>query len=154
MKCIQKLCHRTKNINTSGNCNVCDSVIEEIKKKTEGASKKKFHLQKIELDLKMMVDTHKKLVNGSQVDTKVVNTLLFGGVVNILHQSEAFEDVEERVKAIEREDVTNKAKIEYLENWVLRQNDTIEKLNEKLSRLDENGVFVKEAEDLDSIQKR
>ena len=47
---------------------------------------------------------------------------LLGGIVNILNQSEAFDDVVERTKALEHENVSNKACIEALENWVLRQN--------------------------------
>ena len=75
-----------------------------------------------------MYETHKKLLNGSQV----VNTLLLGGVVKILIQSEEVEGIEQRVKALEREDLTNQTKIEYLETWVIKQNDTIEKMSKMI----------------------
>ena len=75
-----------------------------------------------------MYETHKKVLNGSQV----VNTLLLGGVVKILIQSEEVEGIEQRVKALEREDLTNQTKIEYLETWVIKQNDTIEKMSKMI----------------------
>ena len=75
-KCQQKLCNRNKKISAiTGNCDVCQSVVDDVTKKHE-VVKKASKLKKVELDLKMMYETHNKLVNGSQVDPKVVNTLL------------------------------------------------------------------------------
>ena len=152
MKCSQKLCQRTKHISSSGNCNVCEDVIETLRKANE-AKIKKSNFEKVELDLKLMVDTHKKLLSGSQVDPEVVNTLLLGGVVNILIHSEAIDDIEEKVRDLQREDCTNKAKIEYLENWVIKQNNTLEELSEKITRLDENGFLVKESGNIEYLKK-
>lgn len=153
MKCSQKLCQRTKHISSSGNCNVCEDVIETLRKANE-AKIKKSNFEKVELDLKLMVDTHKKLLSGSQVDPEVVNTLLLGGVVNILIHSEAIDDIEEKVRDLQREDCTNKAKIEYLENWVIKQNNTLEELSEKITRLDENGFLVKESGNIEYLKKK
>ena len=153
MKCKQKLCQRTRNLCSSGNCNVCDDAINEITKKFE-AKKKKSNFDKVQLDMELMIDTHKKLANGSKVESKVVNELLIAGVLNILSQSEAFEDLEAQVKTLTNEDRTNKAKIESLENWVMKQDDAIKKLDEKLTRLDENGVFVKESNEMETIKKK
>ena len=154
MKCSQKLCQRTKTISPSGNCNVCENVINELTKKHEETLPKKRKFEKVELDLNMMIDIHKKLVNGSQIEPKTVNTLLLSGIINILNQSEAFEDLEARSKDLEHQNVTNKARIEALENWVLKQNDAIVELSEKLSRLDENGVLIKESSDVLTFKKR
>ena len=110
---------------SSGNCNVCEDVVNEMKKKLE-ASRKKPNFDKVELDLKLMIDTHKKLVEGCKVDSTVVNVLIMGGIVNILSQSEEIDDLEKRLKVLECDDQSNKLKIEYLENWVLKQNDIIE----------------------------
>ena len=153
MKCKQKLCQRTRNICSSGNCNVCDDAIDEITKKFE-AKKKKSNFDKVQFDMKLMVDTHRKLANGTKVESKVVNELLIGGVLNILSQSEAFEDLEAQVKALTNEDRSNKARIESLENWVMKQDDAIKKLDEKLFRLDENGVLVKESNEIETIRKK
>ena len=95
-----------------------------------------------------MHETHKKLLNGIQVDPTVVNTLLLGGVVNIIIQSEEIEAIEHRVTAMEREDITNKAKIEYLENWVINQNDTIKELK------DEKEGFTKECNAVENLKKK
>ena len=94
--------------------------------------KKIFNFEKVDIDLDMMIETHKKLINGSHVESKTMNTLLLGGVVNILHQTEAFEAVEARAKALEQDNVTNKARIEALETWVLKQNHKITELDDKL----------------------
>ena len=51
MKCSQKLCQRTKHISSSGNCNVCEDVIETLRKANE-AKIKKSNFEKVELDLK------------------------------------------------------------------------------------------------------
>ena len=46
----------------SGYCILCDDLVEDIKKKYEHIEKKKsFH--KVELDLKLLMDTYSKLVN-------------------------------------------------------------------------------------------
>jgi hypothetical protein len=101
MKGIQKLFNRNKNLTSTGYCNVCQDIIEEISKKSSENLKKNFNFEKVEIDLEMMIQTHKKLINGSPVDPKTMNTLLLGGIVNIRHQSEAFEVVEARAKALE-----------------------------------------------------
>ena len=150
MKCQQTLCQRTKKISTTGNCDVCQNVIEEIAKKNE-TTKKNSNFKKVEIDFKLMYETHKKLLNGGQVDPKVVNTLLLGGVVNILIQSEEIEAIEQRINAMEREDLTNKAKIEYLENWVIKQNDAIEEISKKLN---EKEVFAKECNAVEKLKKK
>ena len=100
-------------------------------KKQKETSKKKTNFERVDLDLKMMIETHRKLVSGTPVDSTAVNFLSLGGIFNILNQREAVDEVDERTKALEHEDVSNKALLEALENWVLKQNDTIVKLSEK-----------------------
>ena len=153
MKCKQKLCQRSKNILPSGSCTICQDVMDEATTKLE-ANKKIANFKKVDLDLKLMVETHNKLIQGTQVDPKTVNILVIGGVINILSQSEAIEEIEARVKTLEHEDPTNKAKIEYLENWVLKQNKSIDDLTEKLGRLDKNGVLAKESDDIKALEKK
>ena len=101
-----------------------------------------------------MIDIHKKLVNGSQIEPKTVNALLLSGIINILNQSESFEEQEARSKDLEHQNVTTKAKIEALGNWVLKQNDEVVELREKLSRLDENGFLIKESSDVLTLKNR
>ena len=76
------------------------------------------------------------------MDPITLNVLVLGGVVNILCQSEALEQMEGKMKTLEQENITNKFKMEHLENWIVKQHDLIEDLNQKLSRLDMNGVIV------------
>ena len=72
-----------------------------------------------------MIAIHTKLMNGSPIDPDTVNALLLGGIVNILCQSEAFEEADSRIKALEMDNISNKARMEALESWVLEQNDKI-----------------------------
>ena len=55
---------------------------------------------------------------------------------------------------MESEILSNRAKIENLENWVIKQNKSIEDLDQKLSRLDKNGILVKESSDTESLHKK
>ena len=85
MKCSQKLYQRNKNINQNGNCNVCEEVITNSMKAHEKIDQNNT-VQKVALDMKQMVDVHKKLTNGINIDPKDVNVLLLGGVINIISQ--------------------------------------------------------------------
>ena len=95
MKCIQGLCQRTKNLKLSGYCNICDDLIEELKKKHEAVERQRT-FGRVEIDFRLLKDTHEKLINGNKVDANIVNILLLGGINNILSQSEVFDDTFER----------------------------------------------------------
>ena len=82
-----------------------------------------------------MLETHQKLKQGIRVDPVTLNVLVLGGVLNILCESEALEQIHEKVKILEQENITNKVKIDYLENWLLKQHDLIENMDQKFSRL-------------------
>ena len=95
MKCIQSVCQRTKNLKLSGYCNICDDLIEELKKKHEAVERQRT-FSRVEIDFRLLKDTHEKLINGNKVDANIVNILLLGGINNILSQSEVFDDTFER----------------------------------------------------------
>ena len=99
MKCKQKLCSRNKNIEDSGNCSVCESVLLEYAKKFE--NKKSNLTTKVEVDLELMVKTHDMLSRGVPVEQKVVSNLLLGGVLNILQQHNTIEQIDDRIKSAE-----------------------------------------------------
>ena len=100
MTCKQKLCKRTASITSSGNCSVCQNAIDEAVKKIEKTRKTK-HFEKVDVDFNLMVETHKKLEQGIRVDPVTLNVLVLSGIMNILRQSEALEEAEERVKILE-----------------------------------------------------
>jgi hypothetical protein len=135
MKCIQRLCQRTKNLKLSGYCNICDDLIEELKKKHEAVERQRT-FSRVEIDFRLLKDTHEKLINGNKVDANIVNILLLGGINNILSQSEVFDDTFERVKALESENVANKMRIESLETWILKLNDKTEEVQGKITNVD------------------
>merc|ERR1712096_213988 len=59
-----------------------------------------------------------------------------------------------RIRVLEHNDVTNRTRIESLENWVGRQGEAIEEFNEKLSTMDLNGVIIKESLEIKSLRER
>jgi hypothetical protein len=44
-------------IKESGYCSICDDLVEVVKKKNEGVAQKN-SFKKVELDLKLLLDTH------------------------------------------------------------------------------------------------
>ena len=118
MKCNQKLCQRNKNLNSDGTCNVCEDVIAECKKKYDKI-KKKCVIEKVEVDLKDMINTHKKLSKGEKVDNQIVSNLLLGGVINIIAQHDTIEEVEKRLQEVEYKNITNQTRIEPFKIWCL-----------------------------------
>ena len=54
MKCSQKLCNRSKNLNSFGNCEVCEEVIKETNKKHEKVKEKRV-IDRVEVDMKHMI---------------------------------------------------------------------------------------------------
>ena len=108
--------------------------MENLKKKYENKEKQKT-FQRVELDLQLLIDTQNKLVSGKSVEPNVVNTLLLGGIRNILCQSEEFENALERVKVLERENIENKLRLESLEHWLLKLNDKMQETNENIETL-------------------
>ena len=152
MKCKQKLCSRTKNLDKSGSCAICADAIFEASKNYE--KNKKRIPSKVDVDLKLMVETHAKLAKGLQVDPKVVSNLLLGGVINILHQHDTIAEIDGRIKQVEQGSLSDKIRIESLENWVLKQCDEIKVLNEIVSRMDKDGVVIEENEELEKVKKK
>ena len=59
--------------------------------------------------------------------------------------------MEEYMKILKQENITNKVKINYLENWVIKQHDLIEDLNQKVSRPEKNGILFKETSDSQNL---
>ena len=132
MKCKQRLCSRTKNIKLSGFCNICDDVIEEYKEKYEAVGRKQRTFPRIDLDLKLLVETHEKLASGAHVEPNVMNMLLLSGVRNVLCQSEEFDEALEKVKVLGAHNTETKFRLESLETWMLKLNDKVEDVTAKM----------------------
>ena len=93
MKFQQRLWKRAKNIQQSGNCNVCDDAIAKVVKPSNNDKKK---LENITVDLKVMVDIHKKICDEVPVDQQGVSGLLLSGIVNVLNQHNVIEVLEDK----------------------------------------------------------
>ena len=153
MKYHQKLCQRTKNLCKNGNCSVCDDVIKHATESHKQIDKKK-SVKTVQVDMKKMIDVHEKLSKGVSIDPKDVNVLVLGGIINIISQHDALQDLENRIKVVEHNDLTNRTRIESLENWVVTQGEVIEELRGKLLQLDLNGVILKESKEVDNLKKK
>ena len=132
VKCNQKLCSRTKNMNPDGVCNVCADVIKNTNAKHNKVDEKRRFSRRVTIDMKKMVEINEKLSQGVKVDPDVVSNLLLNGIINIIDQNECLDELEQRIKLLEHSDITNKARIESLESWILKQADSINNLDEKL----------------------
>ena len=86
---------------------------------------------------------------GEVVDSACMNSLLLGGIINILIQHDAIEDLNGKIRTLEEENVGNRARIESLESWASKQaeefkditkkmieNEEIEALNHKVTDLE------------------
>jgi hypothetical protein len=72
---------------------------------------------KVEVDTELMIKIHEKLVKEITVDKDVVSNLLLGGVINILNQHDTIDDMSNRMKAVEESSLTDKIRLEALENF-------------------------------------
>jgi hypothetical protein len=152
MKCIQQLCQRTKNLNDDGRCNVCEYVIKENEKRQEKIKKTK--VKEVAVDLKLMDHTHEKLSRGEKVEPNIVSNLLLAGVINILAQHDTIVEAETRIETFEHDKVSNEARLEAIENWVLKQDEQIKELGAKLMNMDENGVILEENKDMKTLKQK
>ena len=112
-------------------------MIEDCKKKYEAVGRKQRTFPRINLDLKLLVETHGKLAAGAYVEPNVVNMLLLSGVRNVLCQSEEFDEALEKIKVLEANNTETKFRLESLETWVLKLNDKVENVTAKIET-DEN----------------
>ena len=115
----------------------------EIIKKFE--KEKKEAPKRVDVDFELMVQTHDQLLRGIPVDTGVVSNLLLGGVINILNQHDTIEEMDRRIKAVESLNLTDKLRIEFFEDWTMKQSENIRNLDEKvLTSLSEKSNEVKD----------
>ena len=152
MTCKQKLCQRSKNLKHNVNRSICDDVIAEATKNDENLEP--MSSENVEVDLKLMINTHNKLAQGIPVDANAVSALLLGGIINIINQHDKIEHLEKKMKNVLMENNTNKIRLEIIENWVQRQDNLNKKLDEKLSFVDKNGIVFKENHQIEIIQKK
>ena len=85
-----------------------------------------------------MIDIHKKLLTVVPVDQQVVSSLLLGGIVNILNKHEVIDALEDEVESLKIDNQTNKARIESIENWLLKQDENLKELKTELSTTSDN----------------
>ena len=101
-----------------------------------------------------MIETHEKLTKGIPIDPHIVSSLILSGIINIVNQHDAIKELKERVQSCEQTNVSNQSRLKNLESWVLRQNESIQCLVEKLSTFDENGVVIKETKEIENMKKK
>ena len=70
-----------------------------------------------------------------------------------MNQLDAIEALENRIRSIEHANITNEARSESLDNWVLKQGNAITDVNDKLTTMDVNGAVIKESNEIKSMMK-
>ena len=140
MKCKQQLCQRNKNLKESGYCYVCNDLFEILKKQFDENESRR-NIQRVELDYDLLKETQRRLVSGLNVDGNLVNTLLLGGITNILWQSETVDKLTEKAQNLEMENLTSGTRIESLENWAKQMNERLEKVERDLITTDSSTDF-------------
>ena len=79
---------------------------------------------------------------------------MLGGLINITARHDDLEEIDVKIKELEHKNITNKSRLESLENWVLDQYKLINHLKEQLERMDESGAVLKESKAVEELQKR
>ena len=95
----ETLSKKSKKICASVNCNVCEDAMKAINDNAD-IEKKQEHYDTVILYMKTIVDTHNKLVKSEKVDQQLISELLLGGIINILNQSEAVDNIIKRIAVI------------------------------------------------------
>ena len=113
--------------------------------KTVGGTKEQVR-KKVEIDVELMVNTHNKIARGINVDQEVVSNLLLGGVINILQQHDAIEEMNERITSVEQVTLTDKLRIELLETWVQKQAEELKDIGEKLAGIESSNHLLEKFE--------
>ena len=113
-------------------------------------------MKKVSIDYKYteMAKLHKKLSNGEISDPASANGLILGGIFNILIEQGAIEERDEKLKALEEDNNTIKARLESLESWNSKQAEEIQRLVYRLEVLDTNGIIETENEEIKKIKDK
>ena len=128
MKCVQRSCQRTKNILENGYCNVCSEAVKETTAKFVEKNKTN------DVDLKDLLTIHEKITSGKIVDQNVVNGLIIGGIVKIIAGHDVIKkELDAKIDNLEKENTSNKCRIECLETWINKQDETIKKVQESIA---------------------
>ena len=99
------------------------------RKRLKTLTKEAYWGKKVKIDFTKMLEVQEKLANGEVIDSATVNGILLGGIMNILLQHKAIEDLDKRVKSVEAE---NRARVESLESWNAKQSEKIKTVAEHI----------------------
>ena len=129
MKCATKSCQRNKNILDNGFCHSCNDA-----KNTEAQKKPSTSQKAFKIDIKEIEDMFKKLKKGENVNQNVVNSLIVGGILHFVAQQEHTEKLGAKVNELESQIKTSACRIESLENWMNKINETVKSNTEKVEK--------------------
>jgi hypothetical protein len=115
---------------------VCDNAIIKVVNQRNNAKK---NVEPIIVDIKLMIDI--------PVDQQVVSGLLLGGILNILHQYDKIEALEDKIYLYKIDNKTLNTRIESIENWLLKQDKNLKEAKENISTLKSNSDEFKNLQD-------
>ena len=130
MKCFQNSCQRNKNLLANGYCNVCNEAVAQVTNKlNERINKAKFK----EVDVQDLVKVHDKLKNGTKVDQNSVNAIIIDGLIKLIAGHDTIKhELEVKIETMEANIKTKECRIESLENWVNKQDETIKNISNQM----------------------
>ena len=114
---------------------MCEEVVKDTTNKVKNIAKEGMMGKKVEIDFKKMLEVHEKVSKGEMIDSTTVNGNLLGGIMNILVQHIAIEELDKRVKSVEAENRTLNARVESLESWNAKQSEEIKTVAEHIQIL-------------------
>ena len=97
------------------------------------------------------------MLRGKKVYPQVVSILLLSCDTTILAQHDTIAALNKRVMALQQHGIVcSQARIQALENWVLKQDELINLVNSKLCSINVNGVIVivNENKEIESLKKK
>ena len=122
----QRSCQRNENILENGYCQGCNEAVKDTtaqlveKNKTNDA------------DLKDLLSIHEDITSGKVVDQNVMNGLMIGVIVKIIAGHDAFKkELDTKIDQLEKENTTSQYRIESLETWINKQDETIMKMRDE-----------------------
>ena len=110
-------------------CHSCNDAKNTEAQKKQSTSQKAFNI-----DIKEMEDMFKKLKKGENVNQNVVNSIIVGGILHFVAQQEHTEKLEAKVNKLEAQIKTSACRIESLENWMNKINETVKSNTEKVEK--------------------
>ena len=127
-----------------------------MKDTTAENKKQKVNQKSLEFDIKDLLSSYEKLSKNEKVDQNTLNVVIMKGIIK---QHDDLEKAEAKINDLERENNTNKCRIESLETWINKQDKAIKDIFDRVEKeksVDNSEVQIlkQKIETLESVQQK